>query len=913
MKHFMLLTFINIFISQYLQAQAIPDTAVVTTKAGNWSDPTVWSASRVPDSNDSIVLGHNIVVDVNAFCRALNINGNNVIVNTGVQFNIAGFKPEISPQAKIIDTTLMRLISTPQQLGSGMFRYIVLGANPNLQINNIITGNDTLHYLRKITAISSIADTLELTTVQAKMSEVFTNAHFGHGIDISDMQTTSNEIGQQKPTLAQQDPASFTFNVSDRTIFSAGPFLVKITAATFTIKPNFKFDYDFRNATLKSFEMLCNNATLTGSIHFNMSLSGSINETDEYDLFRAQKKVFFSIGGLPVWVDLDFVTTVKTAITADAILQKDFIYTFSKNITTGVKYTAGAGWSSPFTINSSDDSYVFNDANGEAQVTMTCEVQPKFSINIYSVVGPYMYLGVNEAITGRVQVPSLNWDLAFKAQGEAGVGCSVTILDNDIDLFTPKVWKTAEKTFGTPYKIVKISGDNQATTDTITPLPEQIKVRVLDEKNAPQKKVPVYFEVKTGGGTVSFPKRFTDDQGYTYVMWKLDTTKKQTLEVSAKRGDGSNIINAPLVFNATYGRDTAQVIQIFNQANSPAFTTNVFKTIGTSRDGVVWAGTTNQGLYQYNNGLWTKWNVPLYQTVNYQDLKPDQFGRMWVAHSGINGSQSTNGGIICFNGSVITNYEVYTPLVNNLPTRSARSLFVDTTRSADILGIKPVLWSAHYATTSPNLSGGIGRGVSDTVPNFTKINYYIDSTLNSGGVFYIAGNSTEIWAYASNNYKKSQILRYNAENTGVKDKYPYDVSNVLAGLLDSNFTARGLYFDALGNKWMTANGEGVVVCSNTGTWSKINFPELFTASPLYNANAIAGNASGDVYFGTSYGLIVYRGGYPTHLLSSYKRYTTADGLPSDNITGISVDFTRNKLWLTTSAGIVLWDPPYNGE
>src|SRR5947209_3353683 len=61
---------------------------VTNVKAGMWSDITVWSNNKIPTSNDSIYLSYNITINVNANCKALNTNGHNVIVNSGVTFNI---------------------------------------------------------------------------------------------------------------------------------------------------------------------------------------------------------------------------------------------------------------------------------------------------------------------------------------------------------------------------------------------------------------------------------------------------------------------------------------------------------------------------------------------------------------------------------------------------------------------------------------------------------------------------------------------------------------------------------------------------------------------------------------------------------------------------------------------------------
>lgn len=85
------LIFLSIFCNGHAQINNI--------KPGNWSDVTIWSTNTLPTATDDVILNFDLVIDVNATCRSLSLNGNNVTVLSGVQFNITG--PGLKPKRLI--------------------------------------------------------------------------------------------------------------------------------------------------------------------------------------------------------------------------------------------------------------------------------------------------------------------------------------------------------------------------------------------------------------------------------------------------------------------------------------------------------------------------------------------------------------------------------------------------------------------------------------------------------------------------------------------------------------------------------------------------------------------------------------------------------------------------------------------
>lgn len=338
-------------------------------------------------------------------------------------------------------------------------------------------------------------------------------------------------------------------------------------------------------------------------------------------------------------------------------------------------------------------------------------------------------------------------------------------------------------------------------------------------------------------------------------------------------------------------------LKIYDQSNTPVFSTSNFKAIGVGKGGNVWAGTANLGLYKYNGTIWEK--CPALTNNNINDIKTDRTGGIWVGQSGNTGGQALNGGINYFPNADF-NYTFYTTQLG-LPTRYVKSLYINNfDNSTQGLG---EVWSAHLANVTGGVSttGAIGRGIYITSP-FVKITQGVDISNGLGSCQSIGGNSNEVWAFASVNFGHSQILRYNYSNSSFIGYF--DDTNTP---LPAGFTVRSIYFDSKNRVWIGMLNGGVYVYDN-GLWQQLSVPTILTSTTNVNFNAITGDSHGYLYIGTSSGLVVYNGG-DYNQANTFALYTTINGLPSDNIQGIAVDNMNNTAYnilLATANGIVKW-------
>ncbi|MEP7109867.1 MAG: M4 family metallopeptidase [Ferruginibacter sp.] len=352
------------------------------------------------------------------------------------------------------------------------------------------------------------------------------------------------------------------------------------------------------------------------------------------------------------------------------------------------------------------------------------------------------------------------------------------------------------------------------------------------------------------------------------------------------------------------GVDTA----VFNMTNTPVFLTNSFSTIAVGKAGCVWAGTTtsgsassgSSGVYRYDGKKWEQSTGLLNNAI--QGMTADSKGGIWMAQSGRTGAQALIGGVNYLPDSAFSS-EVYYSTFQGLVSRNARSIFVDTNR---LNAGNPVVWVSTLAQLTGGISGrgGVGVGLNPSMPFFTKLRG-IDPFGESGGSQTIGGNGQEVWAFASQNFGKNELVRYDA---GTMDSIgAYNNTNV--GLLTTYFQAKSIYFDILKNKWLGMQQNGLIVLDNNGIWHQIDttaFSTIFPSGTIVNNNAIIGDKLGNVYIGTTNGLVFYSRG-PLDSLSSFRRFTTVHGLPSNNVRAIAVDTVRYKLLLATDNGILFFD------
>jgi len=378
-------------------------------------------------------------------------------------------------------------------------------------------------------------------------------------------------------------------------------------------------------------------------------------------------------------------------------------------------------------------------------------------------------------------------------------------------------------------------------------------------------------------------------------------------------------INAAITL---FGASSAEVLSVknawlaaavdtntFDMSNTPVFTSNNFISIGVGAKGNIWAGTAYQGLYRYNDTAWTK--RPEITNVRINDIKADKAGGIWIAQSGTQG-----GGSAAIAGGVNYLPSPYTGVNNfytvstatNVPSRNARCIYVDTSK---VNGTNPKVWVAtqSYLNGSNNTSGKLGQGLYASGNAFIAVSDSLNTASATAGITTVGGDGSKVWGFAPVNYGIDMILSYQAGSNIFIRSYSHGTDPVIP----TSFTARAIYFDAKKRAWVGLANGGLLVCDESQKWHAINFPSMFSVGAGVNPNAITGDPYGDVYIGTTAGLVFFDHGIGEKgrldSVQYYHLYNTQNGLPSNNINAIAYDTGRFKLLIATDNGVTFWEPP----
>ncbi len=459
---------------------------------------------------------------------------------------------ELQQHVQVIDSTLMSVDYNASDISTGLYVFNTTGTPPAIQVNDVIVGAQGEGFIRIVSSVSVNGTVVTLQTTQGTMEDVFKNGNFNFTIDMNDMNPGKT--------------SAFTYSVANEILYQNGPVSIELENGSVSIDPNWFFDFTFTPAEgITNFEMSTNNSSISTSAKVKVTASQAVNLFDDTDTIATYTKTvtrFILVGVVPVpvvvkiYIDYigHYVADLDAAISSTATFNAS-----ATGINLGVKYSENQ-WQSIYAMNPSGNFDV-TTPEGEASLTLKYSWTPVVSVKLYGVVGPYVSSGLMTELTGRVTSPSLDWDLHAEAWVKTIAGFNInlgpnaeniSILGEEISLnqdFRDSV-ETTPYTFDTPWQIQETSGNNQ-TGATGLPLTNPLKVKVLSSLGLPQKNVPVYFNITSGGGTLNHPSILTDQSGYAEAIWTLGATQGgQTVEVKAKNGTATIISGSPVEFTA---------------------------------------------------------------------------------------------------------------------------------------------------------------------------------------------------------------------------------------------------------------------------------------------------------------------------------------------------------------------------
>lgn len=362
---------------------------------------------------------------------------------------------------------------------------------------------------------------------------------------------------------------------------------------------------------------------------------------------------------------------------------------------------------------------------------------------------------------------------------------------------------------------------------------------------------------------------------------------------------------------------------------SGSFTTNAFRTITVDRFGGVWAGTTGGGIYYFNGQQWAKKDAADNRTYR-EIVVPDVFSdgpRVWAATTGDNTPAAISGGLHYLQG-IGTARKIFTNI------RYRRICFSP-------FGVRVVDDSmggteSRFATSITRIGNVLYAGFSQNTDTELDCNENTEFYIKEGGLYkYDYTLNLPRWTKVENIFTRNEDIKITAVGTrgmqvwagfqnwcienGASCGTPFiSIHDAQTGLpgsvidmsnsplpLNGNPIIRAIFTDSRGRTFVgLSGGAGIGILDENNVWHLITSDNSkLPPGASVNFNAMAEGENGRVFIGTTGGLLEYTGTGSFTTCTSYRLYTTASGLPSNNITDIAYSSAEGLMWATSDAGV----------
>ncbi|WP_299124402.1 hypothetical protein [uncultured Winogradskyella sp.] len=560
--------------------------------------------------------------------------------------------PEVAENVVIILDDKSNLTSSESDLNSGIYNIDFTSEVPEINTNDIIVGDEGEGFLRKVISVSSNGNSLSMQTTQATIDDVFNNVNIQFNTDISESSRMANPVTQKTQVNYIRKGVSFYknglgYNFSNTVLYDDGNATFTITNGNATFDPNFSFnaDYSFFGG-LDFLEFKADNANLEINCDFDVTVAGSLSLPEFSEtLLDYDKYLTFLVAGVPVVVVINtqLVAELNASIDTNVTWLSSWTNTFG--VTTGVKYE-NDNWTGNFDL-TSDLELNSMDFGGQVNIAQNLTITPRASLKFYGVIGPYCQPELTEDFNFNVASPSLDWDAELKAGLNLTTGVDITIFGNTLADFS-STDSYEEPIWNAPTSLTIESGNNQ-TADQGQILDEPLKVKVIDALDNPMPFVPVYFSVTAGGGSLDEESVITDENGFAQVFWTLgDNTDSQTVEVTVKKADGTNIESITTFsanseenefeFTGSYSGETTDFVG--NCSNSDNAGDWAFTFIVNDNNTITFTSTAHSLLNEMTTYSFSNNNLSFSIDIDYggvQDCEDPNNGGDWIATLSFNG------------------------------------------------------------------------------------------------------------------------------------------------------------------------------------------------------------------------------------------------------------------------------------
>ena len=345
--------------------------------------------------------------------------------------------------------------------------------------------------------------------------------------------------------------------------------------------------------------------------------------------------------------------------------------------------------------------------------------------------------------------------------------------------------------------------------------------------------------------------------------------------------------------------------RVFRMSNTPVFTTNNFTYIERDANNDIWAGTSGSGVYIYDNGNWEVVSNQFGMSgfiVRAMRRQPHSEGdSIYIGMSKSSPCLGQVGGIYAYANK--NNYIRKLPTQNGLHSLVVRSLDFNKETGENWAGCSPDICIGNNGGLSAQQNGAYIALNEGMPPHENGDRFVTALTSDTNGIVYAAvGRSCGNTCIAPYIIKRSSIGvgGFMGTYTGTNTPLPLTTSS-------SSLAIRALFADSRNRLWVGGELNGIGVLDSSG-WHFLNNPAIpYPSGKIVNFDAITEGPDRTIYFGTSEGLLLFKGDDVTDITNWRLIYLKGVDVPTQgpglqNIGAIRID-TSSNFWMATREGV----------
>jgi formylglycine-generating enzyme len=294
-------------------------------------------------------------------------------------------------------------------------------------------------FYRKVTSASNnpAAKLLTLFTTNVPLAEILKEGSVSLSSEsvIYDVDTNNVIIR----ALSYDDTLSLPELGTDKsgtTVYDQGGVTLRFVEARWLFSPSLRLSFETSGLSLQRLDAEFHGALRTALVPELTVVSSDLNATRSFDLFSKSKTIWFSAGGVPIWLNLKFTLEAEIGYDLDATGTMSTGVRQNVDVTFGVDYVRNRSpklqWNPSVTRYPLEIVPFTYQINGAASAYAT--LTPQIEMRVYSVAGVSANVDPTVEITGSAtvnngQLTSANWSLV--ADANLNIGMTVIGLDNE--------------------------------------------------------------------------------------------------------------------------------------------------------------------------------------------------------------------------------------------------------------------------------------------------------------------------------------------------------------------------------------------------------------------------------------------------------------------------------------------------